>query len=754
MVLSIKYNTYSYEINFEGFLNKGKGFQQSIKILKDNNHNKRIENWFFDFLVKYQEELNEEQFEIVFTSTKHEIDIVKDIIFKFNKEKNYNVSVQTNEIVKPDLVGDFKEILINIKQKNKEDEIKKYFVKHKLLTFLKEIENRESQVVVAATMSAGKSTLINALIGKSLMPSKNAACTATICKIKDVDGEDNFKAIVKNEKNVIIRTVKNLDAQTLSEINEEGNDEFLTVEIEGDIKNISSKNMSIVLVDTPGPNNSENNKHKEVTFGYIKDNNHKPLLIYVLDVTKLNTNDDKSVLEEISSFVKGKGISVEDRFLFVLNRIDELDHEKESLEKIIGSSKEHISNIVGIENPKIFPVSAEFARLDQLRDMGEILTRSEKGKLKKFESEFLPCEEDGYEGIETIQFTPLREEEKRLLLNELKDKGKHDQCLHRSGILALKVYIQKYIEDVHEIELGHNLIRNLKPHFDKLKDEVTRLTDEEKIKINEDVKKIENSIQDSEKKLEVLKDKLNEIPTKNNTIDSLLKRVEKDFSQIFSKFKNSEATKHQALEAKSKAESIFNNLKISLKTSINLELENDLNEKWDEIINIIKNDFNDLINDLKLSKKATSVIKNDFSIKLNNKHIDLVRNSNMVKTGEVEVSTSTWWKPLTWYSKKKEDIFEYQEQYNLTKLYDDLGLPKQKIKIENMLDDISKKYNDKVKYYIKKGEEIIIDTENNFSQNEIDKILNLEKKYNIINHKNDNIINDIENYLFKINRSK
>jgi hypothetical protein len=185
-----------------------------------------------------------------------------------------------------------------------------------------------------------------------------------------------------------------------------------------------------------------------------------------------------------------------------------------------------------------------------------------------------------------------------------------------------------------------------------------------------------------------------------------------------------------------------------------LELENDLNEKWDEIINIIKNDFNDLINDLKLSKKATSVIKNDFSIKLNNKHIDLVRNSNMVKTGEVEVSTSTWWKPLTWYSKKKEDIFEYQEQYNLTKLYDDLGLPKQKIKIENMLDDISKKYNDKVKYYIKKGEEIIIDTENNFSQNEIDKILNLEKKYNIINHKNDNIINDIENYLFKINRSK
>ena len=38
-------------------------------------------------------------------------------------------------------------------------------------------------------MSAGKSTLINALLGKKLMPSSQEACTATISEIQDNDKE-------------------------------------------------------------------------------------------------------------------------------------------------------------------------------------------------------------------------------------------------------------------------------------------------------------------------------------------------------------------------------------------------------------------------------------------------------------------------------------------------------------------------------------------------------------------------------------
>ena len=40
------------------------------------------------------------------------------------------------------------------------------------------------EVCVVATMSAGKSTLINAMLGSKLMPSKQEACTAIITRIK------------------------------------------------------------------------------------------------------------------------------------------------------------------------------------------------------------------------------------------------------------------------------------------------------------------------------------------------------------------------------------------------------------------------------------------------------------------------------------------------------------------------------------------------------------------------------------------
>ena len=48
-------------------------------------------------------------------------------------------------------------------------------------------KSSDFEVCVVATMSAGKSTLINAMLGTELMPSKQEACTAIITKIKDID---------------------------------------------------------------------------------------------------------------------------------------------------------------------------------------------------------------------------------------------------------------------------------------------------------------------------------------------------------------------------------------------------------------------------------------------------------------------------------------------------------------------------------------------------------------------------------------
>ena len=50
----------------------------------------------------------------------------------------------------------------------------------KLIRAFANINNSVFPINVIATMSSGKSTLINALLGKKMMPSKNEACTATI----------------------------------------------------------------------------------------------------------------------------------------------------------------------------------------------------------------------------------------------------------------------------------------------------------------------------------------------------------------------------------------------------------------------------------------------------------------------------------------------------------------------------------------------------------------------------------------------
>ncbi|WP_157609249.1 dynamin family protein [Psychroflexus torquis] len=651
------------------------------------------------------------------------------------------------------MIKDFKSILTEIKQKDKDDVIKQYFVEKNLFTYLDKIDKSEAQIVIAATMSAGKSTLINALLGESLMPSKNEACTATICKIKDIDGKENFSALVKNENGNIIDEHNDLNADTLSKINDSGNDKFLTVEIEGDIKNISSENISVVLIDTPGPNNSQNDQHKEVTYNYIKDSNHKPLIIYLLDVTKLKTTDDKSVLEEIAEFIKDKGVSTEDRFLFVLNRIDDLDHEKESIETIIISTKKYLAETIGISNPKIFPISAEFARLCQSNQTGK-LTRNEKLALRKYEDIFLPDADEEYAGIDIIKFAPILEKDKESLLKNLDSKDRLTQCLHRSGISALQLHIQKYIENVHETELGHDLLSNLIPHFDKLKNQVQGLTEKEKKAIKEDIKKIKKSEKVLNSKLEILTSKLSEISSKNNTIDKLKNRVEKDFGQIYTNLRDEEATKSQAYRARHIANKVIQNLEISLKSSVRLELDYDLKKKWIGIINIIKIDFDDFINDLDLSDKATSILSNDFHIILNSSNIYRVKTRRIVKTGEVEISTSTWWKPKSWFSFKKEEVWEIRDEYDLNKIYNELKIPELKLKVEGMLDNVNKNYNDNVNLYIKEGKKIVNTIESDFSQRTTPKLLDLQNNITEINQKTDNIKYDLQNYLEQINKCK
>ncbi|MCI9004920.1 MAG: hypothetical protein HFH39_06715 [Lachnospiraceae bacterium] len=102
-------------------------------------------------------------------------------------------------------------------------------------------------------MSSGKSTLINALLGKRLMPSKNEACTATITEILDNDRKQ-FTAVVYDENGEVLREIPDLTYEVMSELNEDT--DVYKIEAEGDIPFLDARSTALMLVDTPGSNNA------------------------------------------------------------------------------------------------------------------------------------------------------------------------------------------------------------------------------------------------------------------------------------------------------------------------------------------------------------------------------------------------------------------------------------------------------------------------------------------------------------------
>ncbi|WP_426709745.1 dynamin family protein [Cetobacterium sp. SF1] len=227
--------------------------------------------------------------------------------------------------------------------------------------------NGNISIAVIATMSSGKSTLINALIGNDILPSENQACTGKIFKI--VNNNKNILEIKEGLENI----KKEIEYDTLRELNEK--EEVEEIKIETSFKELKKK---IILYDTPGVNNYLNKNHGDITYNFLR-NNSIDKIIYVMNASQLGVNDDKEFLLNIKEIYKNKPLQI----LFALNKIDVLDGEKEDREKIIEDTKEYIKNI-GFKNPKIIPLSAHMGKILRKGFDEKLETRREKMEYKNY----------------------------------------------------------------------------------------------------------------------------------------------------------------------------------------------------------------------------------------------------------------------------------------------------------------------------------------------------------------------------------
>ena len=442
--LFIKYNPYKLETEILVNGNRIPEDSRLYGIVKE----KRLQEWVSDFPESLVEEFNTLDFDIEFYGMPLDWDDLVDAFTHAQNKKTINklnlkfIEGKSDEDINQKVVEIFEELQNGPVEDLKGKKLKKQF---------DDINNFVFPIHVVATMSSGKSTLINALLGEVLMPAKNEACTATITEILDNDSE-KFTAVTYDENNRMLQQLSNIDNNKMKELNED--EKVYKIAIEGDIPFLDSQSTALMLVDTPGPNNSQNQTHKNITYSMIN-NDTNNLIIYVLNGTQLSTNDDASLLSYAAEQIAKGGKTVRDRFLFVINKMDQFKpDEGEDIESMIQTAKTYLK-LHGINDPQIFPCSASLALnirtyLQEVdinnMTMEKMITLPTEAmssyasivKFNKFKSMHL-------EQYSTLAPSAQRELEYRLKQAETKGDVKEQALIH-CGIYSIEAAITAYVK--------------------------------------------------------------------------------------------------------------------------------------------------------------------------------------------------------------------------------------------------------------------------------------------------------------------
>lgn len=305
------------------------------------------------------------------------------------------------------------------------------------------------EIVVTSTMSSGKSTLLNAIIGKELLPSKNEACTARVCRIEDDDDKHGFYIRKKMLNGNTI--IENCTPEKIDAMNSVTDEAY--IDIIGEIPSIINMDKRLVIYDTPGPNNSCDDKHRDVTKSILHDGNYG-LILYIINATQVGINDDQQLLAEIKSVIAH---STEHKdVLFVVNKIDEIDDEKECTTSLMKNIQKYLENN-GFKNPIILPISAYYALLARKILNDEKLTRIEEislfYQLQHFEEApfkfidlaFLPSILRQYSKTQ-IKTIKSRFTQKNFKINKLSfNESVIDAFIHYTGLGLLEHIIQELL---------------------------------------------------------------------------------------------------------------------------------------------------------------------------------------------------------------------------------------------------------------------------------------------------------------------
>lgn len=271
-------------------------------------------------------------------------------------------------------------------------------------------------IMVTATMSAGKSTFINALIGKYICLSQNMACTSKIHSIFNKAFEDGCS--YEYDHDLVMTAGK----EELFHDNEQNRSDMIYVaaRFTG-----SLSDSRIIVNDSPGVNFSGDKEHREIAEHLIRRRKYN-LLIYVMNATQLGTNDEDEHLDYVKHTIGRTPV------IFVMNKADSFHIEEEDVGAVINRQIEYLKK-KGFKNPVVCPVSARAGYLAKQYSQGQ-MSKSEKRELYNYVDKFMSMNLSEYY-------------EKQLGVRMIADaEQEEEQLIKTCGLAYLEKILANYVQ--------------------------------------------------------------------------------------------------------------------------------------------------------------------------------------------------------------------------------------------------------------------------------------------------------------------
>ena len=195
-------------------------------------------------------------------------------------------------------------------------------------------------VLVVGCMSAGKSTLVNALVGYPVNESRNEATTSSLLRIYNKPEPDGMTLFNEDHGNYHQQDDPDLEAEV----------PFTAVGVH--FRSLLSS-QNICIIDSPGVNNSRDERHGEITERAIQRGVYD-LLLFVADGRYPGTGDEMQLLEYVHTHCKRPVI-------VAINQLDTYNPPQDSIQRTIEGYATALRNMGFSQNTDIMPVSAQTA---------------------------------------------------------------------------------------------------------------------------------------------------------------------------------------------------------------------------------------------------------------------------------------------------------------------------------------------------------------------------------------------------------